>query len=569
MNDQLPATSSPPLLYWLTCLLLFALPFELVGPLVRLPWFQFTNLELLLGVVGLAWLVAAWRGGVGRPSRTLLLPAGAFLLVALLSALLAPAFRPTALKSALRLASGLLPLLLVYAAAEDGDERRRRGLLWAILLGAGLSALLGLAEWAGVPLVAPLLAQFKASPTFVGNVLRVSASFQYATIAAMYWEMAIPLALLLATIAATRPGRAAALAVALLLTLTTVLTLTRASFITLALLLVGLLLAGWVWPRLRPLRRPAGVTLLWLSGLLLWSLVASDSFRQRLATENDLNWYGAQYDAPAGLTLAAGEQLTLAVPVTNTGRAAWDSRAAYPIVLGYRWLSQDGQQVYQLPPGSAALPRDVRPGETAIFSATVMADLPPGQYRLAWGMRQAQFAFYSRGVAEAETRVVVRPGRVTPPLPPTTPRSQYEQAASAPEIPTRRELWLAAGRMWWQRPLLGGGPHTFRLRFGPYLGLANWDRRTHANNLYLELLADLGLLGLAAFAWLVVAAGRVLYLAAGRKPLWAAALAASLLAVGLHGVLDYFFEFWAVYWLFWALLGLALALPRPGSGRER
>ena len=136
---------------------------------------------------------------------------------------------------------------------------------------------------------------------------------------------------------------------------------------------------------------------------------------------------------------------------------------------------------------------------------------------------------------------------MTPPLPPTTPRSQYEQAASAPEIPTRRELWLAAGRMWWQRPLLGGGPHTFRLRFGPYLGL----------------------LGLAAFAWLVVAAGRVLYLAAGRQPQWAAALAASLLAVGLHGMLDYFFEFWAVYWLFWALLGLALALPRPGSGRER
>src|SRR5207245_1243891 len=70
----------------------------------------------------------------------------------------------------------------------------------------------------------------------------------------------------------------------------------------------------------------------------------------------------------------------------------------------------------------------------------------------------------------------------------------------------RADLWRAALRMFAQRPLLGFGPDNFRHLYGAYLGLQVWDERVHANNLYLELLADVGVLGAAAFALVVTPA---------------------------------------------------------------
>ena len=90
------------------------------------------------------------------------------------------------------------------------------------------------------------------------------------------------------------------------------------------------------------------------------------------------------------------------------------------------------------------------------------------------------------------------------------------------------------------------------------------DERIHANSLYFETLADMGLVGTMALSWMMLSIGRVAW-RAWRTPLEAdargagASGAAWAVAVGtffVHGLLDWFFEFTPTYGLFWLLLAL-------------
>jgi O-antigen ligase len=144
----------------------------------------------------------------------------------------------------------------------------------------------------------------------------------------------------------------------------------------------------------------------------------------------------------------------------------------------------------------------VQPGETIHLEAVLrVPDLPAGSYRLDWGMLQRDvLQFYERGWADAETRVVVQGSAASGTLPlEITPRDDGE----APWVVGRLDLWGAAIRLIAAHPLLGLGPDNFRHFYGAELGLEGWDERVQANNLYLEILADLGILGLAAFLWLI------------------------------------------------------------------
>jgi O-antigen ligase len=141
------------------------------------------------------------------------------------------------------------------------------------------------------------------------------------------------------------------------------------------------------------------------------------------------------------------------------------------------------------------------------------------------------------------------------------PRSDL--TSGLPPVP-RVELWGAALQIIRQHPALGVGPDNFRHIYGNYLGLPTWDDRVHANNLYLELMADFGVLGAGAFAVLVAipVLGLVRGLRSELSPanaLLIAGLAASVLAYFLHGGLDSFLEFTPVYLLFWIILGMSAA----------
>jgi O-antigen ligase len=130
--------------------------------------------------------------------------------------------------------------------------------------------------------------------------------------------------------------------------------------------------------------------------------------------------------------------------------------------------------------------------------------------------------------------------------------------------PTRTELWQAAMRVWRRHPLLGVGPDNFRHVYSEALAPgrrlapgAEIDERIHANSLYFETLADLGVLGVLALVLVMVALARAARrgLAAQAEPL-AAAQVVALGTFFVHGLLDWFLEFTPTY----ALCSLLTAL---------
>jgi O-antigen ligase len=561
-------------LYAMVLVLAFALPFEAIRPVITSPLFAITGLEILAGLTLLLGagciLYSRLLTGPSRPLRRRILdpavlPALLFLLLALISAVLAPEFQSEALKSAGRITAGLAMYLIILALFAN--RRRQRALIWAIILGAGASALLGLAEAAGWPPLAHALALFKIKPTEVAGLLRVSASFQYATIAAGYFEMVVPLAIAAAAAAGSRATRALALAISLLGTVMIVLTVTRAATAVLLLLLLLLLTLSWLRPACRPLRRPLLLKLAFLLAALAVQMWLSPVVRTRYTTADSAAWYGALYSVPADLTLDSGETTSFEITVRNSGQLPWDADGTNPVVLAHYWSSLNGRNLYDLPIQETPLPYDVGPGQSADLSVPVSAALPQGEYRLVWGLLHKGVEWFRyRGVPEVQSVIVVRSsGPETFSAPPLEP---VEEPADI-SLPTlsRLSLWGAVLDMFAERPLLGHGPGNFRLIHGRYLGLAAWDTRVNANNLYLELLSGVGLLGLIAFFALMLT---VIFtpITPLRRPLsgpaapWISGLVAALLAFLLHGLFDYFLEFTSIYLLFWTLLGLLFAVRR-------
>ncbi|MBV9358479.1 MAG: hypothetical protein JO023_23460, partial [Chloroflexi bacterium] len=402
------------MLYALMLLLAATLPFEVMAPVVPVPWFSVSNLRLILAAT-LPFMVML---GVARRSWAGILrtcaPALVLLLVVLLSALHAADFGDEALKAAGRFAAGVYVLVVMQFLGRTPG--RTTGLLWAVVLGGGASALVGLAEAVDWSAVDGVLGAFKVAPTRVAGDIRISATFPYATIAAMYLEMVIPLALVLAATSRGAWERGLALGVAIASTIVVTLSLTRAGGLTLA-LMFGFVLAWSLWrPAWRPLFVPTLLAALVLCASLVRLAYVDPVFSLRLQTEGDTDWFGADYTVPTSLRFDTTAPLTVDLAVANRGRRTWDPGDAHPFELCYRWLTADGENLLDLPVGTVPLAGAVGAGETTHLQATVPPPpLPAGAYRLAWGMTQRDVLwFYERGWPDAETAVEVSPAAAGP-----------------------------------------------------------------------------------------------------------------------------------------------------------
>ncbi|MDQ6669879.1 MAG: O-antigen ligase family protein [Chloroflexota bacterium] len=543
------------------------MPFEAVRPVLTTAWVSLTDDKLVLLLAAATWLLQGRRALPTRSEWQALAPSVTLLVASVAAALLAPAFGDVSLRSVWRLVAAAFVLLLIRRVTRE--PRGIVGVQWALAIGAAGSAVLGLGEASGWSGFEPALKLFKVAPTRVGADLRVSASFQYATIASMYFEMVAPLAVVLAATATRRRLRFLGLAIAGLCTANVVLSLTRAGVLTLAVVYAALL--GYA------LRRQ-GRRLLWptlaafgvLIGGVAMLALRDPVFDMRLVSESDADWYAATYFGPAALNSAPDQSMQIGLDVRNEGSLVWSASpnpGQHPFALGYRWLTADASGVLDVPPGEVPLPHDVKPGETIHLEALVEAShLPPGTYRLDWGMLQRDVVqFYERGSVDAESLVSLgRPanGEVRP-MPAISPRDDGQ----APWVVGRIQLWRAALGLIQARPWLGVGPDNFRHLYGAQLGLDAWDERVQANNLYLELLADTGVLGLAAFVWVIVPP-----LAGARRGLrapiptpptfWLLGCCLAALAFLVHGMLDSFLAFTPTALLFWMLLAMILNLRR-------
>ncbi|MBV9282790.1 MAG: O-antigen ligase family protein [Chloroflexi bacterium] len=467
------------------------------------------------------------------------------------------------------LLGGLIWLAVPLWLAEDADRKIRR-LRLAMVAGAALAASVGICEVViGTPFAGHLL-WFKAAPTAIGPYLRLSGTFEYANIAAMYFELALPFAvvgLLGALVGARRRSAVAAwLGAVDLLFCGLLLTYSRGALLGLA---IGAFIAvaapprGWLMRRLRDTRG-------WLLGIAgnlvlvaaLAVLVSPSLVLLRWTSDSDQEWYRAAYTGQLPASVRAGEEIKVPVTVSNLGPLTWSPTDAHPYHLSYHWLYPSGR-VALFDGARSRLSADVLPGHRETVVAAVRAPSRPGRYDLVWDMVQEGVTWFSLKSATYTTqpvRVVGSAGsdgghQAAPsrPAPITLP--------TALAAPSRAQLWAAALRMVATHPLFGIGPGGFRLHYGTYLRprQRDWDRRILANSLPLEMFADLGLLGgglffalLAAILWPLLLALRNGQVVAW----WQIALIGSMAAFLGHGLVDYILISNAIFFLFWFLCGL-------------
>lgn len=560
------------------------LPFELKTPIAVVGPIAVTNVEIVLYLGLFVWLLSVAAGG--PPGWTWAHTAVCGWAVSMmLSASMAAEGRALAWKFTLR---GLGGCALFLMAADLGRQVHAR-VLGALLIGGVGSAVAGMLEMWSAP-AASALSVFKTQPSRIGSFLRASGTFQYANIAAMYWEAMLPIGIGLSACGPSEAPsrralnnahprmalwmRVASMAAVVCLLEAIVLSASRAALSVVLALLIGIAALGGLASRrsrasaLASLARLSAVSIGVLALLIALPQTSSGLVALRLRAPQEATWYRVRYETPAPpAQLQAGAGVFVDVIVHNESVVTWEARGRNAVALSYHWHDPRAKRLVMFDGLRTPLPRDLHPGESAQIRAHVVGPPVAGELELQWDLVQEHVTWFSvQGgrLGHVPMRILPR-STAEPPLPPvrTTPPMPTE------ERPPRLALWRAAMRMWMERPLFGVGPDNYRHLWGPYLGRRTFDTRIHANNFFIEVLVTLGAVGAIAFVALSLAV-----IAAWRRAWRAACSDRRVVLVGLglglatfyvHGLADYFLEFTSTYALFWLLAGLIVGLGEEDS----
>jgi O-antigen ligase len=127
----------------------------------------------------------------------------------------------------------------------------------------------------------------------------------------------------------------------------------------------------------------------------------------------------------------------------------------------------------------------------------------------------------------------------------------------------RLELWSATLRMLSHYPIFGAGLSGFADRIAPYWNANHPERFIDPHNIVLNFWVETGLLGVFAFAWLLVVVLRISWEGwkhsdSDWRPIFLGVLLA-MVAIVVHGLVDVPYFKNDLSLLFWALAGLAAA----------
>jgi O-antigen ligase len=501
-------------------LLVAQIPFEL-----RYTWHGLTNLQwsfVVVALVGIPVLIQCWKTFT---TDRLAWAAVVFVLAQWAAAIGAPEFQTNAFKAAVRFSVGLVLWAVVRGLQQDGRILRT----WSIASApAAIYALIAYAGF-GVPWL------FRSEEFYLGQVQRLSGSFEYPNTAAAYYAMSLPIV----SRASLRP--AVKWTLVFLLWCALILTFSRSALVA-ALIAAA---AGW---KLAPkvLGIGAGAYLLLLPFNPYWFGTIHRNRTNPIAVEYKTAWNRLQ-QSPA-------VRDAISIQIRNTGFRTWHAQGRSRVAVAYRWLNADTDAFLGGIPLITPLPRDVEPGEAVEVTARFQTPPSPGTYILALELFSGDFDWFSRlGFWPVLVEADIRPG-VERSAGVVDLSARYHRGQS-PAVLTasvsRLALWRAAFRMFLDRPL-GVGPDNFRLEYGRYLHAGRWDTHISSNNLYLELLTGSGLFGLAAF---------VLLLAAIRWRVDVPCLVVITFLV--HGLADVFFMATPIYFAFWTCLAMTAPFQPP------
>jgi hypothetical protein len=525
-----------------------------------------TSVEIVVAI-GLAVLTcrAGPRALVAGVPSPILAP-GAVFLLALLAAAALTSFEPgNAVRFVLRMFMAAWLFVVTQHVVDTAD--RARLLVRAIVAVAAVIAGIAVLEAAQIQAVMTALIAFRPGFHVVAGQLRATSTLFYPTIASMYLEIAFALGLWLLLDPSGRhrqkERRLAFVALALIGAGISA-TFTRAGLIAMAVALVTVAAI-----RLgRVARERAGLGALTALATTIIAIVSiahsPELLATRLRTEGSEAWYGGRYDVPKTLSLSTGRPHRVPVTIANTGRLTWDSSADPAFALSYHWLRADTGAVVVFEGQRSSFPTAVRPNTGVSLDADVIAPDEPGSYTLVWDVvHETRTWLSTEGVTAARTQVTVsgQPSGVV--------RTQMAHLPTAAMKPARPALWSAALRMASDHPFFGVGPDNYRLAYGRYLGIERWDRRIHANNMYLEILTGAGSVGLLALLWLLASTVRALWrrldAARGGNHIAAAAVCATGVVVAGHGLVDSFLSFTTTYVMFALAAGFAFSPALEGS----
>ena len=541
-----------------------AAPFERALP-GSLFGFTLTTVELTI-VIALAAGAMAWLRGAAIEWRTAItLPLAALVGIAFVAAAAAPEFRGPAFRVAARL--GVAVSLFIMVAHVAASEPAAKRIVAALLASAAIVSLVAVLELAQIPWVLNALKAFRPGFHVVGGQLRATSTLFYPTIASMFLEVAFALGLMWLATPPLRSGQASRVAFAglVLVGAGVIATFTRSGLITIAL---SLAIYGAVL-FFRRRRWGSEHSRLALLAAVLGALVLMSRSPQmllaRMSVEGSQDWYGATYDVPRRLTLRPDSFNDIAIGLSNDGRLTWQSERMPPFALSYHFLQADTEDVVIIDGLRTPFTQPVGPGDEVQVKARVRAPGYPGTYVLLWDVVQEHRTWLSlEGVYPGRTTVAVEGTPVGAPLP-----SQGRMPAGAMRMP-RPVLWQAAFDIARERPVVGIGPDNFRHTYGRRLGLATWDKRVHANNSYIEVLAGMGVIGGAAMAWLMFGALRfarrtLIEASDARLPIVAASFTACA-AIAVHALVDSFLTFTPTYVVFAIAAGLLFSVPSHRAG---
>jgi hypothetical protein len=545
--------------------LIAQIPFELRYEVLGLSNLQWTFVVLV--VVTAPLLIENWKWIIRQRAVQ---AAGVFVFIQWLIALSAPEFQTNAAKAAVRYTAGAL--LFVIAAVKQssppqlrrGEPRRSSGwggvgqgnesldqhhpgasrhpssveegsslrVTW--VTAATIAAAYALLAYAGLGM--PWL--FRTEEFYIGQVQRLSGSFEYPNTAAAYFAMSLP-------IVWWSPVRSwLRWIIAFLLWCAVILTFSRGALLAVPVAITMFFVFGsssaMKW------RSAAALLLVGVASYIILMPI-NPYWIERLYGPDVHSPLSAEYKTAWNhLRQQPGSADQIPIQVRNVGSETWRVRGLGRIAIGYRWWHIASETFVPSSRITTNLPHDTGRSETVDAVVHFQTPAEPGRYLLVIELFRRDYDWLSRiGVIPALVEVDVQPGVAR--TADDVDMSAFYHRRPMPNVFTvsvaRADLWKAALKMILEHPF-GVGPDNYRLEYGRYIGAARWDTHVYSNNLGLEILTGSGVLGFAAFIWLLIAIP------------WR--FDADSISIGIflfHGMVDVFLMTTPIYFAFWLLLG--------------